>query len=129
MLSIGIDIGGTFIDVVAVDDSGSVFSTKVPSTPSDLVRGVAAGLQAVLDGAGALPEAVTRFIHGTTVATNALLEERGALVGLMTTAGFEDVLEIGRQVRPREALYRLDPGPQTPVFLAPRRRASGWSSA
>lgn len=125
MLSIGIDIGGTFIDVVAVDDSGSVFSTKVPSTPSDLVRGVAAGLQAVLDGAGALPEAVTRFIHGTTVATNALLEERGALVGLMTTAGFEDVLEIGRQVRPREALYRLDPGPQTPVFLAPRRRRIG----
>ncbi len=125
MLSIGIDIGGTFTDVVAHDDDGAVFSTKVPSTSGDLVRGVESGLRAILDAAGAGPETIVRFMHGTTVATNALLEERGAPVGLITTAGFEDVLEIGRQARPREALYRLDPGPQTPVFLAPRRRRIG----
>jgi N-methylhydantoinase A/oxoprolinase/acetone carboxylase beta subunit len=127
VLSIGIDIGGTFTDVVAVDDSGKIFATKVASTPSDLVRGVRTGLDSILEATGAEPGAVRRFMHGTTVATNALLEERGATVGLITTAGFEDVLEIGRQVRPREALYGLDPGPQTPVFLAPRRRRLGVS--
>jgi N-methylhydantoinase A len=125
VLSIGIDIGGTFTDVVAVGDSGRIFATKVASTPSDLVRGVTTGLDSILEASGEEPDAVSRFMHGTTVATNALLEERGATVGLITTAGFEDVLEIGRQVRPREALYRLDPGPQTPVFLAPRRRRVG----
>src|SRR5438132_5093399 len=112
MLTIGIDIGGTFTDIVAVDDARAVFSTKVPSTPFDLVDGVETGLSAILEAAEAPPEAVARFVHGTTVATNALLEERGAPVGLITTAGFEDVLEIGRQARTREALYRLDPGPQ-----------------
>lgn len=126
MLSIGIDIGGTFTDVVAADGR-SVFATKVPSTPSDLVKGVEAGLEAILATAGERPSDVIRFMHGTTVATNALLEERGATIGLITTRGFEDVLEIGRQARPREALYRLDPRPQTPVFLAPRRRRIGVS--
>src|SRR5262249_28605989 len=120
VLSIGIDIGGRFSDVVALDDAGAVFSTKVPSTSGDLVRGVESGLGAILDAAGAGPEAIARFMHGTTVATNALLEERGTPVGLITTAGFADVLEIGRQARPREALYRLDPGPPTPVFPPPR---------
>jgi N-methylhydantoinase A/oxoprolinase/acetone carboxylase beta subunit len=127
VLSIGIDIGGTFTDVVAVDETGLVFSAKVASTPTDHVHGVAAGLELILETAGVAPDAVKRFMHGTTVATNALLEERGATVGLITTAGFDDVLEIGRQARPRDALYRLDPGPQTPVFLAPRRRRIGVS--
>src|SRR5262249_33610872 len=66
------------------------------------------------------PEAVERFVHGTTVATNAVLEQKGAVTAILATDGFEDVLELGRQKRAR--MYDLDMDPETPTFLAPRRR-------
>jgi N-methylhydantoinase A/oxoprolinase/acetone carboxylase beta subunit len=122
-VQIGVDIGGTFTDIVALGGDGRLHLTKVPTTPKDLLRGVAAAVQGVLRLAGGEPGAVTRFIHGTTVATNAVLEQKGAVTGLLMTEGFEDVLELGRQKRSR--MYDLDMDPETPAFLAPRRRRVG----
>ena len=98
-LSVGIDVGGTFTDLVAVDASGRITTRKVPSTPSDQSEGVASALL-LLDGAP-----VGRFVHGTTVATNMLLERAGARVALVATEGFTDVLHLARQ--DRAALYDL----------------------
>lgn len=92
---VGVDTGGTFTDVVLVEGD-SIRIHKVPSTPDDPSRAVIQGLRELL-GDAAL--ATTRVIHGSTVATNALLERKGARVALVTTAGFEDVIEIGRQAR------------------------------
>jgi len=108
---LGIDVGGTFTDLVAVVD-GQVVTAKVRSTPRDQAEGVLRVL-----AAGAVDAArVGAFAHGTTVATNALLERRGARTALVTTAGFRDVLEIGRQQRP--ALYDL--AADRPPPLVPR---------
>jgi N-methylhydantoinase A len=97
---LGVDVGGTFTDLVALVD-GELVTAKVPSTPKDQARGVVHAIEvARLD-----PGAVAGFAHGSTVATNALLERRGARTALVTTEGFRDVLEIGRQNRP--ALYDL----------------------
>ncbi|MEJ7875239.1 MAG: hydantoinase/oxoprolinase family protein [Solirubrobacterales bacterium] len=101
---LGVDVGGTFTDAVLFDGSRT-HSAKVPSTPGDESRGVLEAIAAVTGRAGVEPTRVTRFVHGMTIATNALLEERGARTALVTTAGFEDVLEIARQDRPE--LYRL----------------------
>ena len=98
-LSVGIDVGGTFTDLVAVAANGTVTTEKVASTPSDQSDGVAAAL-ALLGGAH-----VSRFVHGTTVATNMLLERAGARVALITTDGFRDVLHLARQ--DRASLYDL----------------------
>jgi N-methylhydantoinase A/oxoprolinase/acetone carboxylase beta subunit len=122
-VQIGVDIGGTFTDIVALGGDGRLHLTKVPTTPKDLLRGVADAVRGVLALAGAPPGAVDRFIHGTTVATNAVLEQKGAVTGLLMTQGFEDVLELGRQKRSR--MYDLDMDPETPAFLAPRRRRVG----
>ena len=122
-LQIGVDIGGTFTDIVALAGDGRLTLTKVPSTPKDLLDGIAAAVQRVLALAGAPPEAVERFVHGTTVATNAVLEQKGAVTAILATDGFEDVLELGRQKRAR--MYDLDMDPETPTFLAPRRRRVG----
>ena len=122
-MQIGVDIGGTFTDIVALDGDGRLTLTKVPSTPKDLLEGIGAAVQRVLKLAGAGPEAVERFIHGTTVATNAILEQKGAVTGVLATDGFEDVLELGRQKRAR--MYDLDMDVETPTFLAPRRRRVG----
>ena len=122
-LQIGVDIGGTFTDIVAVDGEGRLSLAKVPSTPKDLLEGVAAAVQRVLALAGARPDAVQRFVHGTTLATNAVLEHKGAVTAILATDGFEDVLELGRQKRSR--MYDLDMDPETPTFLAPRRRRVG----
>ena len=94
-MAVGIDTGGTFTDFIAVT-GGDVTVRKVPSTPDDPAR-------AVLDGIRGLPGAgeARRIVHGSTVATNALLERKGARTALITTKGFEDVIEIGRQTRPR----------------------------
>jgi N-methylhydantoinase A/oxoprolinase/acetone carboxylase beta subunit len=122
-VQIGVDIGGTFTDIVALADDGRLHLTKVPTTPKDLLRGVADAVEGVLALAGARAPSVARFIHGTTVATNAVLEQTGAVTGVLMTAGFEDVLELGRQKRSR--MYDLDMDPETPAFLAPRRRRVG----
>jgi len=108
---LGIDVGGTFTDLVALVD-GRVVTAKVPSTPRDQAEGVLRALAA----AGLDSARVAAFAHGTTVATNALLERRGARTALVTTAGFRDVLEIGRQQRP--ALYDL--AAARPPVLVPR---------
>jgi N-methylhydantoinase A len=108
---LGIDVGGTFTDLVALVE-GEVVTAKVPSTPRDQAEGVLR----VLAAGGVEPARVGVFAHGTTVATNALLERRGARTALVTTAGFRDVLEIGRQQRP--ALYDL--AADRPPPLVPR---------
>jgi N-methylhydantoinase B len=101
-LRIGIDTGGTFTDVVAVDEtSGEIFTTKTPSTPEDPSLGVLEALRKVLRLAGASTGTVAAVSHGTTVATNALLEERFDGLALVTTAGFRHVLEIARQSVPQ----------------------------
>jgi N-methylhydantoinase A len=98
---LGVDVGGTFTDVVTVDAAGRVVTAKVPSTPRDSSIGVMDGWQVLAEPA----ERVAVFAHGTTVATNALLERRGGRTALVTTAGFRDLIEIGRQ--DRASLYDL----------------------
>src|SRR4051794_4315942 len=105
---VGIDVGGTFTDLVAVGDERIVVA-KVPSTPGAQARGVMQALEA----AGLTREEVGAIAHGTTVATNSLLERKGARVALVTTEGFRDVLEIGRQNRP--ALYDLTASRPAPL--------------
>jgi N-methylhydantoinase A/oxoprolinase/acetone carboxylase beta subunit len=120
VISVAVDIGGTFTDVVVLDGGRLVTFAKVPSTPRAFADGIVAGVAAALERAKLRPAQVDRFAHGTTVATNAVLERKGAVVGLLATDGFEDALEIGRMKR-RE-LYDLFIDAQTPIFLAPRRR-------
>ena len=112
-MQIGVDIGGTFTDIVALDGAGRLALTKVPTTPKDLLEGIA---RRRAPGARRWPARgpadVERFIHGTTVATNAVLEQKGAVTAILTTEGFEDVLELGRQKRSR--MYDLDMDPETP---------------
>jgi len=94
---IGVDVGGTFTDFLALDPAAGLFRVaKVPSTPEDQSTGFLSGL----DVLGIDYQAVAALIHGTTVATNAVLERKGARCGLLTTAGFRDVLELGRRTRP-----------------------------
>ena len=121
-MDIAVDIGGTFTDVVGRDGAGE-WATKVPSVPGDLAGGVVAGVEALLAASGRGAGDVRRFVHGTTIATNAILEQKGARIGLLATAEFEDVLELGRQKRSR--MYDLMMDPETPSFLAPGRRRVG----
>ncbi len=101
---LGVDVGGTFTDAVLIDGE-RVHTAKLPTTPDDQSRAVIAAVEAVLARAGTNGSEVESFAHGMTVGTNALLEERGARTALIATRGFADLLEIGRQDRPR--LYRL----------------------
>ncbi len=114
---VGIDIGGTFTDLTLIGDDGALFSQKLLSTPDDYGRGIATGLKAALDQIGAGPDAVERIVHGTTVATNAILESKGARTGLLTTEGFRDVLELRRLRIPE--MYTLNYAKPEP--LVPRR--------
>ncbi len=122
MVAIAIDIGGTFTDVVAWDGT-RLFATKLPSSRRVPVEVVQRGIREALALAQAHPRDVSRFVHGTTVATNAVLARTGARVGILATAGFEDVIEIGRQKRSR--MYDLMAPAETPIFLAPKRRRIG----
>src|SRR5262245_53738852 len=119
MWRVGVDSGGTFTDVCLVDDAtGDIRVWKVPSTPDDPSTAIALGAVEGLGAAGDRTTAVAYFGHGTTVATNALIQHRGALTGLITTEGFRDLLEIGRQRRPH--LYDLQA--DKPLVLVPRAR-------
>ena len=115
---VGVDSGGTFTDVCLFDEEqGRVEVWKVPSTPDDpsrgIARGVEEGLRRVAPDAGERPaSAVAYFGHGTTVATNALIQHRGVKTGLITTEGFRDLLEIGRQKRPDLYDLQADKPPQ-----------------
>ncbi|WP_018259614.1 hydantoinase/oxoprolinase family protein [Methylobacterium sp. WSM2598] len=119
---IGIDVGGTFTDLACVDPSGALTFVKTPSTPEDQSVGVLTGLGDLaarlgLDLAGLL-SATDRIVHGTTVATNALLERKGARVGLLTTRGHRDVLEMREGLKPnRYDLLMPPPEPLVPRHL------------
>ena len=115
-LRFGVDVGGTFTDVVALDErTGELSSLKVPTTARDQAEAVLDGIRALLGADGR----IGGVIHGTTVVTNAILEGRIAPVALVTTAGFRDVLEIARLAR--QALYELR-RPGRPAPLVPRHR-------
>jgi len=116
-----IDIGGTFTDLVFWDDeSRRVVVHKLPSTPDDPSRAGLLGLQQLLRRAGNTPEALDFLVHGTTVATNILLEKNGASVGMLTTRGFRDVLHIGRKNRPHNFSHAQTISRQSDP-LVPRR--------
>ena len=93
---LGVDIGGTFTDLVLTRPDGTVLVSKVSSTPDDPGRAVVTGVAALLRTAGIAPADVVELVHGTTVASNTILQKKGARTGLLTTRGFRDVLEIGR---------------------------------
>src|SRR5437588_202254 len=114
---LGVDVGGTFTDAVLAFD-GQLTTAKAPTTPQDQSEGVIAAVEAVLERAGRSAQEVEEFSHGMTVATNALLEGRGARTVLIATEGFTDVIELARQNRPE--LYRLcaaRPAPLVPPEL------------
>ena len=102
---VGVDIGGTFTDVVLLDDGGRVISKKISSSVDDYALAIVEGLESVFVGHGVAPGEVTEIMHGTTVASNAILELAGARVGLVTSKGFRDVLELRNLRMPR--LYDL----------------------
>ena len=108
---IGIDTGGTFTDLILLDEDGAVRMIKAPSTPADPAQSFLRGVREISDGA-----TVDDIVHGCTVGTNAVLELRGARTALVTTLGMADVIEIGRQAR--SELYSLNV--TRPVPLVPR---------
>ncbi|MEM6482382.1 MAG: hydantoinase/oxoprolinase family protein [Pseudomonadota bacterium] len=119
-LRLAIDIGGTFTDTVLVDATGAVrASAKTLTTPNNPSDGAIEGLNRALEACGQIPGKISTFIHGTTLATNALIERRGARVASLTTQGFRDILEIGYERRYSQ--YDIDI--QKPDLLVPRDRA------
>ena len=113
---VGVDVGGTFTDLIAYGDGGVLHSAKVPSLPGEQWRGVLDALASL----GVEPASIEAFVHGTTIATNALLERKGATTGLVTTEGFRDLLEIGKGRRLVGGLF--DPEWRRPAPLVPRDR-------
>src|SRR5499425_541286 len=125
MWRIGIDVGGTFTDLAAVDETGRVVIAKCASTPRDQSEGLMEGLgllaaECGTDLAGLLAR-TERIVHGTTVATNALLERKGATVGLLTTEGHRDVIEMREGLKDDRYNLRMAP----PIPLVPRVRRLG----
>ena len=117
---LAIDVGGTFTDVVLIDDrDGSARFGKVPSTSTDPSVGSLAGARAILDACGVAPGDVGEVVHATTVATNAILERKGARAGLVTTRGFADTLEMRRESR--YDIYDLDLRVPEPLIDRPLR--------
>ena len=116
---IGVDIGGTFTDVVVVDErEGSVEVAKVPTVPSDPSEGFVNGLEKAIKDFSIDPQAIGFTVHGTTIATNTIIQGEGARAGLITSAGFSDVLEIAYQTRP--VLYDIfydKPKPLVPRYM------------
>jgi len=115
---VGVDIGGTFTDIVLTRPDGTLLVNKTSSTPDDPARAVVSGLAALLRGGGIAPASVSEIVHGTTVGSNAVLQKKGAATGLLTTRGFRDVLEIGRIRTPDLFDLTWD----KPVPLVERRR-------
>ena len=112
MYRIGIDVGGTFTDFTLVDErDGDVRFHKVPSTPSDPSEAIQTGIADLMRLHGIAAADIAQIGHGTTVATNLVIERKGACTGLITSTGFRDVLEIGRQVRPHLYDYSVRKAP------------------
>src|SRR5215470_11757295 len=133
---VGVDSGGTFTDICLFEETeGRVEIWKVSSTPDDPSRGIAQGVEEGMrrvapDAGERAAAAVSYFGHGTTVATNALIQHRGVATGLVTTEGFRDLLEIGRQKRPHLYDFFIDkPRPLVPrelrIEVGERMRHSG----
>src|SRR5581483_10633044 len=113
---LGVDVGGTFTDLLLVhDESGRLHRVKTPSTPADPSQGVLNGVRRICEESGVPPGELRYVMHGTTVATNALLEAKGARVGLITTRGFKQILHLARS--------------QTPAALEDTREANERMSA
>src|SRR5438552_1892926 len=109
---LGVDIGGTFTDLVVIDETTATAHVgKVLTNPKDVAHGVEEGIHALLDDAGVRPDEVRAVVHGTTLATNALIEKKGAKTALLTTEGFRDALEIGREGRYDMYDLFIDPPP------------------
>ncbi len=134
-IRIGADTGGTHTDLVVVDDdAGTVTTLKVPTTPDDLSRGIAAGIGDVIRLAERDASQVDRFVYGTTLVTNLIVEEERSAIGLITTEGFRDVLEIGRASR-KPNIYDIhwrQPAPLIPREMrltVPERVLPRWQRA
>ncbi|MDX6396962.1 MAG: hypothetical protein QOJ43_370 [Gaiellaceae bacterium] len=123
MRVVGVDIGGTFTDFMLYDtESGGVHVHKVPSTPAQPEQAMVTGLAELCAGAGLTPRDVTGVFHGTTVATNAVLEHEGAVTGMITTRGFRDIVHIGRHQRPLHYSVMQDIPWQAQPFVQRRHR-------
>jgi 5-oxoprolinase (ATP-hydrolysing) len=121
MKRIGVDVGGTFTDLILVDEqNGRIEVDKVPSTPDDPARGTVVGVRRVCDAAGVQVADLDAILHGTTVATNIVLQRNGVRVGMITTEGFRDILHIARHKRPYNFSLYCDLPWQTDP-LVPRR--------
>lgn len=122
MKRIGVDVGGTFTDLVIADENGDIRVHKTPSTPSDPSEAILTGTAELCAMAEARPKEIDQFFHGTTVATNIILEHNGAKVGLITTRGFRDILHIARHKRPLNFSHQQDLPWQSHPIVARRHR-------
>lgn len=121
MAKIGVDVGGTFTDLILETPNG-VSVHKVPSTPDDQSRGVIRGILELCEKAGVAPGAVEQVVHGTTVATNTVIEYSGAEVGMLTTRGFRDILHMARHKRPHNFSMQFDVPWQSKPLVKRRNR-------
>src|SRR5215475_8816105 len=111
MIRVGVDVGGTFTDIIlerTTDGERQVAVTKVPSTPQDQSEGVVTGILKVCGLASVAPGAIDAVFHGTTVATNMVIERVGAKVGMITMRGFRDILHMARHKRPHNFSLQFD---------------------
>ena len=113
MARIGVDVGGTFTDLILEADGAAggdarIFVHKVPSTPEDQSRGVIRGVLEICAEAGVAPGDIEQIVHGTTIATNTVIEYSGAEVGMLTTRGFRDILHMARHKRPHNFSMQFD---------------------
>ena len=115
---VGIDIGGTFTDIIFIGDDGTVYTKKTLSTPGDYSQGIITGTEEVIQEHGLNASDIEEVVHGSTIVTNACIELKGAKIGIITTKGFRDVLEITRGRMP--IMYNLSwsrPEPLAPRYL------------
>tara|TARA_Y100000385_G_scaffold48783_1_gene45246 strand:+ start:365 stop:2419 length:2055 start_codon:yes stop_codon:yes gene_type:complete len=128
---LGVDVGGTFTDLLLFDDkTGASHKTKVPSTPDDPSRAVVGGTKDICNIAGIEPDKIDYFLHGTTVATNAMLEGKGARVGLIVTKGYRQIMQIARSLVPGGlAAWIIWPKPEPLAALEDTIEVSGRMSA
>lgn len=128
---LGVDVGGTFTDLLLFDDkTGASHKTKVPSTPDDPSRAVVGGTKDICNIAGIEPDKIDYFLHGTTVATNAMLEGKGARVGLIVTKGYRQIMQIARSLVPGGlAAWIVWPKPEPLAALEDTIEVSGRMSA
>lgn len=128
---LGVDVGGTFTDLLLVhDETGTLYRVKTPTTPADPSQGVLAGVHRICEESGVAPGDLAYVMHGTTVATNAVLEGKGARVGLITTQGFKQILHLARSQTPGPlAGYIIMIKPDPPAALEDTREARERMSA